>query len=239
MKFIKKHYDLLSEILIYILYTIAIVVAVGLMGRYHTDIAAILNIADEVTLNLDSLASIVGIVAAAMAIIISNRQEANKALHAKRDEIYQQLELESINLFRFEIDNTELARTIWDDTKTHEELVADKINGYRVLQHLCQILNLFEMVVRSKHNGAVHDDMFTSWEAWIYDLCRSELFLHYWYLEDIRSNYIGLFQGIVDTGLLSAHGKEKVETVIARQNDDEDAGFATFVHSIRQQLENH
>jgi len=64
--------------------------------------------------------------------------------------MYRQLELESIKLFRFEIENVELARIIWNDEITFEELQKNTNKLFQVLQHICQTLNLFEMTILFK-----------------------------------------------------------------------------------------
>jgi len=91
--------------------------------------------------------------------------------------MYRQLELESIKLFRFEIENVELARIIWNDEITFEELQKNTNKLFQVLQHICQTLNLFEMTIRFKKDGIVHEDVFESWEVWIFECCKSSIFL--------------------------------------------------------------
>lgn len=234
-----RHKELLTELLSFSLYLIAVVCAFWWLGSRHSLIADWIGLPDQVELTMDAISSVLGIAAAAMAVIISSRQEANKQQQAARDQIYQQLELESINLFRFEIDNVELARIVWEDTLPYEEVKDDdKHPGkyYQVLQHLCQILNLFEMAVRFKRDGIVHDDVFNSWEAWIFDLCRSEIFLRYWYLEGVQDNYIQLFRKIVDEGLRCCHGEEKVAAIIKQQDKVADPCFDNFRRVLRQHL---
>jgi hypothetical protein len=234
---IRKNREIVIEIIVYALYIFAVICAFWWLSSSHTVLAKLFGITDTVELTLDSIASILGIVAAAMAIIISNRQQAYKEQQASRGQIYQQLELESINLFRFEIENTELARIIWDnEVTTFDEIQKDKNKAYQVLQHICQILNLFEMAVRFKKNGISHEDVFASWEAWIYDLCKSQIFLHYWYIEGVKDNYINLFQGIIDDGLRCCHGKENVEAVISRRDNPEDCRFQNFRLLMKQHL---
>lgn len=233
----RKHREIIIEILIYTLYIVAVICVFWWLSSSHTVLAKVFGITDTVELNLDSIASILGIVAAAMGIIISNRQQAYKEQQASRDQIYQQLELESINLFRFEIENVDIARITWDDEiTTFDELQKDKNKAYQVLQHICQILNLFEMAVRFKRDGIAHEDVFMSWEAWIFDLCNSQIFLNYWYLEGVKDNYIKLFQDIIDDGLRCCHGKEKVETVISRRENLEDNQFQDFRVLMKQHI---
>jgi|GEM_PF-4193854 len=223
MKFRTAFFELSSCVL----YIIAVICVFWLLGTNHTLLSKWFGMDDTVSLNLDSIASIVGIIAAAMAVVVSNRRDAQNELQANRDQIYQQFELESVNLFRFEIENVELAQIVWEDCKSFDEVQKNKAEAYKVLQHICQILNLFEMALRFKKEGTVHEDVFLSWQAWIYDLCKSSIFLNYWYLKGIRDNYIDLFKEIIDEGLFCAHGNA-VEALIRQYKDTNDPSFDTF-----------
>lgn len=235
MTSIRKHREVSIEILVYALYILAVISAFWWISSNHFVLSKFFGINDTVALNLDSIASIIGIVAAALAIIISNRQQALKEQQASKDQIYQQLELESNKLFRFEIEKVELARIIWDGELAYEELQNDKNKSYQVLQHICQILNLFEMAVRFKRSGIVHEDVFKSWEAWIFDLCKSEIFLNYWYINGVKENYIILFQNIIEDGLRCAYSEEQIEAVISKRESGSEHCFDDF----RKKLNNH
>jgi len=232
-KSIKKLKPIASELLVTLLYVASVALALIWLTRNHTAIALVFGVDDNVTLDLGSITSVLSIASAALAIVISNRQESIKSLESTRDQTYQNLEIESINLFRFEIENVELARLIWDDSKSYADVQADPNASYQVLQHLCQILNLFEMAVRHKEKGNAHEDVFASWEAWIYDLCSSKMFLHYWYLDDLKSNYIPLFQEIIDSGIKLAHGDAAVNAVLSEADRINDANFLAFKSSVK------
>lgn len=236
MVFSRKNRELLNEILVYLLYIFAVICAFWWLSANHLALARLFGIKDSVELDLGSIASILGIIAAALAIIISNRQQAYKELQTTRDQIYQQLELESINLFRFEIDNVELAGITWNDTLSYETLQQDTSKAYQVLQHICMVLNLFEMAVRFRRDGIAHEDVFRSWEAWIFDLCQSKMFLHFWYLGELKENYIKLFQDIIDDGLRCCHGKDAV-TALKQQYTDANAYiYKDFRAAIKRHL---
>lgn len=232
----RKNREIVNEILVCLLYILAVICAFWWLSSNHVTLSSIFGIKDSVELDLGSIASILGIVAAALAIIISNRQQAYKELQVARDQIYQQLEIESINLFRFEIENVELARVIWDDTVSFDELQKDNSKAYQILQHICQVLNLFEMAVRFKRDGIAHEDVFKSWELWIFDLCKSNIFLNYWHIEGVRENYIKLFQNIIDEGLCCCHGKDIISDTINKKNISDDKSFNDFKALIRNHL---
>jgi hypothetical protein len=217
------------------LYIVAVICAFWLLGSGHTPVAKLFGVKDSVELTLDSIASIVGIVSAAIAIIISNRQQAYKEQQASRDQIYQQLELESNNLFRFEVENVKLARIIWDNEVTSfDRLQEDKDLAYKVLAYLCQVLNLMEMAVRFRKNGIAHEDVYLSWEVWIFDLCKSEIFLNYWYLRDLKKHYIASFQDIIEDGL-NRHHRAKIGA-FSNRGDRESGELKDFRRLVKKRL---
>ncbi|MDK9707191.1 MAG: hypothetical protein OEL83_09080 [Desulforhopalus sp.] len=233
---IKRNKKGIFRLLVYVVYICFIVAAFLLVGAYHSGLASIMGLNDQVQLDLQSIANVVGIASAALALVISNRLASENELESSRNQIYQQLEFQSIQQFRFEIDHVDLARIIWEDSESYAELKKDDDRSYQVLQLICQVLNLFEMAFRFKADGIIHDDVFNSWVAWIYDLCSSEIFLHYWYLEGIRDNYIVLFQESIDLGLEKAHTKEKVDEIKKKVKDPGyEKGLAEF-HKFMQNI---
>lgn len=238
---LNRNKDGFNELITWVFYIILIIVAFIYVGARHGELASIMGLNDQVQLDLQSIANVLGIVSAALAVVISNRLSSTKELESSRNQIYQHLEFESIQLFRFEIDHIELARIVWDDSKSYDELIKDDDQKYQVLQLICQALNLFEMAVRFKRDGIIHDDVFESWIAWIYDLCSSEIFLNYWYLEGIRDNYIVSFQKGIDYGLSKAHTAEIIDEILEKKKKVEDPecarGYAEF-HEFMKKLFN-
>jgi len=222
---------------IYFLYIVIVLYIFWVFGSLHNFIAKLFGVNDEVRLTLDSIASIVGIVAAALAIIISNRHQADKEQQASRDQIYQQLELESNNLFRFEVKNVRLVRIVRENELiTYDNMVKDRDLTLQVISYMYQVLNLLEMAVRFRKNNMVHDDVFAGWEAWIFELCKSTIFVHCWYLEDMRDNYIVMFQKMIDDGLLLCQGKAEVERINCLRDDYEANRFQEFKRLIKRHL---
>jgi hypothetical protein len=219
----------------YIFYIITVICVFWLLGSGHALVAGLFGVKDSVELTLDSIASIVGIASAAIAIIISNRLQARKEQQASRDQIYQQLELESNNLFRFEVENVKVARIVWDEeVTTFDRLQEDKDLAYKVLAYICQILNLMEMAVRFRKNGIAHEDVYRSWEIWIFDLCKSEIFLNYWFLKGVREHYIGSFQAIIEDGL-NRHHREKIGA-LSKRGDRESGELKEFRRVVKKRL---
>jgi hypothetical protein len=188
----------------------------------HAALERILRLPADEELDYSTITTIFGIIPAALSVALSSSIATVTERKSARQETYQRLEFESIALFRFEIDNTALARITWDDSEPYEKVNDDSNLHYQVLQHICQVLNLFEMAVRFKKDGIIHHDVFCSWIAWIYDLCSSEMFLHYWYLDGLKENYIAPFQKMIDDGLLIAHGETTVKAVKNQPQSDEE-----------------
>jgi len=215
--------DFLKEWAVPIVFFAILLLSVVLLLLAITEHAAldrILRLPADEKLDYATLTTIFGIIPAALSIALSSSIASVSERKSARQETYQRLEFESIALFRFEIDNTALARITWDDSEPYEKVKDDDNLHYQVLQHICQVLNLFEMAVRFKKDGIIHNDVFCSWIAWIYDLCSSEMFLHYWYLDGVKENYIGPFQKVIDEGLLITHGETAIKEVKNQPQSD-------------------
>jgi len=78
MKIIRKHREFAIDILVYTLYTLAVICAFLWLSNNHMVLSKLWGINDTVTLNLDSITSMLGIGAAALAIIISNDNKLTK-----------------------------------------------------------------------------------------------------------------------------------------------------------------
>ena len=194
-------------------------------------ISRALHLKAEVKLDLGSITNIFGFVAAALVVALSHRKASRESREATRQQMYQTLELESVRLFRFEIEHAELAGIVWDDTKSYEELCQAENASlhYQTLQHICQVLNLFEMAVRFRKDEIVHPDVFGSWVIWIYNLCESEVFLMFWIHADLVENYIPVFQEIVRAGLDAAHTKTRVDKEFEKKGQRQDGkGYRDF-----------
>ena len=89
-----------------------------------------------------------------------------------QQEIYQTLELQSIELFRFEAANQLLVDMLW----TNSDLPVRHADRYQVKQYICQMLNLFEMAYRFRVHGIMPPDVFGSWVIWIWELSGRPVF---------------------------------------------------------------
>lgn len=130
-----------------------------------------------------------------------DRKNANR-------EIYQQLELASIDLFRFEADHIEYTRPVWEKTTPLPQSGTAERNV--VTNYVCQMLNLFEMAVRFRKEKVMPAEVFASWINWIYDLCNSPHFPEIWY--EARFNYTKDLREIIDKGVEYATSNDIIDS---------------------------
>ena len=160
---------------------------------------------------------------------ILNNRETNRL--AQR-EIYQRLELASIELFRFECENEPVVSLLW-------EYKEPDISGliphqhYSLRTYICQMLNLFEMAVRFRESGIMEREVFGSWVIWMYELANNSRFQKLWRNPgrkrneepDVRLNYVGLLRKIFDDGIKACRDNPSNE-------EKPDAGEIAFFTAV-------
>jgi hypothetical protein len=110
------------------------------------------------------------------------RRDSNKAANR---EIYQQLEMASINLFQFEADHLDIIRPVWEEgVALPPEGSAERV---AVTDYVCQILNLFEMAIRFRMENVMPPSVFGSWVIWYYALGNTPHFPEIW--QECRLDY--------------------------------------------------
>lgn len=183
---------------------------------------------------VNNLLQIIGIIIAAAMIVVTNRMNAQQANETSRQQIYQTLELQSIELFRYETTNPELFALLWHPEKvtasgdetpaTPEQERQHNIRIYQLRQYVCQMLNLFEMAVRFRLDGIVLPDIFGSWVIWMWELCLEEVFQQHWDngTHGLRFNYIPDFRRLMDKGveLARAKGDDGIEEFFSYVSTD-------------------
>lgn len=156
---------------------------------------------------VQELVQVLGFLATGLLVYISIVREEKSSRESASQQIYQQLEIESIALFRFDIDHTDLARYIWGTCPLPQEANAhddDFDREYlRLIQYVAQHLNLFEMAVRFRIDGIMSPDVFGSWVIWICNLCECDNFREIWQDPEVELqwNYIKDFREIVNEGV--------------------------------------
>lgn len=117
-----------------------------------------------------------------------DRKTANSAL-------YQTLELASIELFRFEADHPKVIAPLWEkDAPLPVEGTAEFVAA---MNYLCQNLNLFEMAIRFYRNGVFENDIFRSWQTWVFAVAHAPGFPRLW--KAVENDYVQILQNVMNT----------------------------------------
>jgi len=171
-------------------------------------------------ISIDTIIQAISIIGATLTFVFAQSIEKKKDRKQANKESYQQLEFASIDLFRFEAENIELIRPIWEEDR---EIPSKNTAEYIVLMnYVCQMLNLFEMATKFRKDKTLLPEVFGTWIAWFQLLVMSPGFHEIW--KDVRMDYLPELREIMDGGIL-----------IAKQETDEDlckSNFYQFVSSV-------
>ena len=161
--------------------------------------------------SLGNLLEIAVLLVSVWAVLYGFRLERRRDREVARREIYQRLELASIELFRFEADHLDLIRPLWDGSEPPADPAA--YQAYR--NYLSQILNLFEMAAELYCEGVLDEDVFASWVAWFQEIGRAPGFRPMWE-GGLRDHYTGALCELMDCAIKPGDTKHALrETVSA------------------------
>jgi len=156
----------------------------------------------QATISLDVLAQVAGIVVTATGIVFTYVMKSEQTNRTANQQIYQTLELQSVELFRFECDHRDLVEALWYAEPREPQNVADAVQEYRLKQYICQMLNLFEMAYRFRVQGIMGDDVFGSWVIWMWELCSTSVFRHFWADPNgLPANHVKDFRALMQMGV--------------------------------------
>lgn len=126
-----------------------------------------------------------------------------RAIEKKRDrrianrDTHQKLELASMDLFRFEGENINLIKPVWEKEAV---MPAHGTAAFKATSnYVCQMLNLFELAVKFREDKILPPDVFGSWVAWFHDLVTAPGFPVFW--EDQKWDYLPQLRNIMNAGL--------------------------------------
>lgn len=143
-----------------------------------------------------ALLEILVMLASVAAVLYGFHLERRRDREIARREIYQRLELASIELFRFEADHLDLIRPLYDGSPPPVDPAA--FHAYR--NYLSQILNLFEMAAELYCDGVVDEDVFASWVAWFREVGQAPGFKPMWD-GGLRDHYTGALCEVMDRAI--------------------------------------
>jgi GNAT superfamily N-acetyltransferase len=184
---------------------------------------------------------IMGFFTAALMVVVTIVKQQSENNSAASQQIYQRLEIESIQLFRFDIQHADLAEYIWSTDDPGKQLPEGNQSRERIRlqQYIAQILNLFEMAVRFRRDDIMPVDVFGSWVIWINSLCASKNFCLYWrHMEpELQLNYIPELRNMINEGLNIHHGKLQADLGNTTEvGDIVDENCRTFFAMVAKQL---
>jgi hypothetical protein len=196
-----------------IAYTMLFVGALGLLAIGA--LLALWHFRDHVrletmpTLGVANIVQMAGLVISAIGIVFTYLMRSEQANRTANQQIYQTLELQSVQLFRFEADHADLVERLWYG-EVPEKLVTpelelpprDEAELYVLRQYVCQMLNLFEMAYRFRVRGIMEAEVFGSWVIWMWELCESDVFCAFWKSKDnLPANYVKGFSEAMTFGV--------------------------------------
>ena len=142
--------------------------------------------------------------------IDAEERQSNREVKVAQREIYQRLELASIELFRFEADHPDLVRLLYDTDASGNPLPVPTVKADKQIyfNYVCQTLNLHEMAVRFQIDGVMPKGVFNSWIAWFWNLSNAAGFPNAWEDEEdgLRDDYMEELQRIYNFGLEIVRG---------------------------------
>jgi len=150
----------------------------------HLEYFLALNIAENIMLteaNVGCAAIFVGLITFILTKILDYRQERRIA----NREIYQRLELAAIEIFRFDACQINTIKPLWD--KNIAIPPKDTAEHIAFINYVCQILNLFEMIIRFRKERIIPTEIFESWISWFYSLSCAPHFPDVWF--EVRWDY--------------------------------------------------
>lgn len=167
--------------------------------------------AKEVLDIVGPLATFLGIIVAALGVVLASRFGEDLSRRSAAQEIYQRLELAALELFRYDIEHPALVKALWfpdhPDAPQPRKAEDVELHNFNMEQYVCQLLNLFEMAYRFRKEGIVPADVYASWIIWMYEVCELRQFQKYWSNHDIAPHYIPDFRRLMDYGIfISGYG---------------------------------
>ncbi|MBV9983089.1 hypothetical protein [Bradyrhizobium sp.] len=97
---------------------------------------------------------------------------------------------------------------------------------------VCQVLNLFEIIISYRKDHVVPDDVFATWVSWFHELGTSKRFERFWIDEELWSHYKGELQQILNLATGLARKREEDFASVESSYDDELKAFHDQVATI-------
>jgi len=127
----------------------------------------------------------------------------------RKQEIYQRLELASIDLFRFEVEQHDKAWRLYDEKFVELKLAnmpeSEQAQAeWEITNHATQLLNLFEMSIELHNSKIVDDKIFCTWLKWIFETAELPTFRYLWEKRDLKKHYTGNLGELINYSIVIA-----------------------------------
>ena len=139
-----------------------------------------------------AIVTFVVFLASIITFLITSHQ--NRKLQHRRN--YVDLEFEASRIFQVCVNNPEIPAYLEGapfDSKTGQ------LTPERVYWFVCQVLNVFEIIISFRKEKMVTSDLFNTWVSWFHELGTAERFGEFWEDEEIWSHYKEDLQKIMNT----------------------------------------
>ena len=129
---------------------------------------------------------------AALITLIVNMVKSRRIAQHK---VYQRLEFASIDLFRFEMVNSDKIWRLYNPD--FDVTIVEKQTKREIANYVTQLLNLFEMSIELHHSKIVDHKIFCTWLKWIYDTSSYKNFQYLWE-KDLKNHYTNYLGELID-----------------------------------------
>jgi len=147
---------------------------------------------------INAINLLIALVAGGLSYFLVSVRAARQALRVERSQAYMDLEIASIDTFRY---RAEYAYAIhWSLTGKNPRRTTENILREQVDQYFYQCLNLFEVASRFRKAHIIGPEVFASWVAWFFEVLEVKYFRDQWD-DEYRDNYTLELQAIFDGGV--------------------------------------
>jgi len=155
-----------------------------------------------------AIVTAIGVIVAAVGVIVAIVTFIIRDTHTRRirkSEAYQRLELASIDLFKFEVRHSDIAWRLYDEN--FDITKATKQEKREVLNHVTQLLNLFELSIELHSRKIFEHKILATWLAWFFETAKFKTFRDMWgdkaskNEEDLCKHYTGDLGELVELAI--------------------------------------
>ena len=136
---------------------------------------------------------LLGLVSGIVGYLLVSRPAAMRALRVERSQAYLQLEIASIDTFRFRAEYAYAIR--WSLSRSNPKRLSTAILAEQVDQYYYQCLNLFEVASRFRKARIIAPEIYASWVAWFFEALEVRHFRDRW-REVYSENYTHELQNL-------------------------------------------